>query len=99
MTEDTGMMRVQHNVKITSRSRLEMTGIDDVSSFDEQGVILSSSEGGISLEGEGLKIESFSSNTGDLVVSGKVNGIFYFGKRSDSEKDKSATGFFSRIFK
>ena len=99
MTEKIAVVKTQQNVILTSRTRLEMTGIEDISSFDEQSIILTSSEGGISIEGEGLKIHSFSLNTGDLAILGKVNGIFYFGKRSDMQKEKNASGFFARIFK
>lgn len=89
----------QHNLKMASRSRLEISGVEDVSSFDEQGIILSSSMGGISVEGEGLKIETFSTTSGDLVITGKVNGIFYFSLGKNSGADKEKTGFFSRLFK
>lgn len=85
-----------HEVKLSSRTRLEMTGIEDVSSFDEQGIILQSCMGGISIEGEGLKIETFSTGSGDLVITGKISGILYFGS-SSGEKEKS--GFFSRLFR
>lgn len=94
--KDTSANR-QHNVKISSRNRLEMTGIDDVSSFDEQGIILRSCMGGISVEGEGLKIETFSTTSGDLEITGKISGIFYFNLGKGADKEKA--GLFSRLFK
>lgn len=97
MTGDKDSGTREHHLKLTSRSRLEMTGIDDVSSFDEQGIILRSCMGGISVEGEELKIESFSTLSGGLEITGKINGIFYFNLGKNIEKEK--TGFFSRMFK
>ena len=48
---------VKHNVFIKSRQRMEMTGVSDVTSFDEVEIVVQTGDSGISIEGENLKIE------------------------------------------
>ena len=60
---------IKHDVSIRGRKRTEMTGISDVTSFDD-GTIIAQSDGfGISIEGEGLKIERFNSESTELVLN------------------------------
>jgi len=84
---------IKHDVIIKSRKRLEMSGINDVSSFDEAEILVQTEGSGISIEGEGLKIERFDAENGELIVNGLVNGIFYFVKET-SRKKKSITNLF-----
>ena len=82
-----------HDAVIRSRKRLEMTGVIDVSSFDD-GQIIAGIEGvDISIEGEGLKIEKFDSDSGILIVNGKLNGLFYYGNTCQKKK-RSIVGLF-----
>lgn len=84
---------LKHDVIIKSRKRLEMSGINDVSSFDDTEIIVQTDGSGISIEGEGLKIERFDAENGELIVNGLINGIFYFVKEA-SKKKKSITNLF-----
>lgn len=84
----------KHDVVIKSRKRIELSGISDVSSYDDKEIIAQTSKNGITIEGEGLKIERFNSEIGELIVNGLINGIYYFGK--DPQKKKKSI---SNIFK
>ena len=75
-----------HKVFMSDRTRLELTGIEDVESFTDTSVIAVSSMGNISIEGEEIKIENFSSESGKLTVNGKFDGFFYFGKENSKKK-------------
>lgn len=77
---------IKHDVIIKSRKRLEMSGINDVSSFDDAEISVQTESSGISIEGEGLKIERFDAENGELVVNGLINGIFYFAKEANKKK-------------
>ena len=76
----------EHSITLRDRSRLELSGISDVESFTENSVIAVSSLGNLSIEGEELKIESFSAETGRLAVAGKVDGFYYFGNPSKKKR-------------
>mgnify|MGYP003301035486 CR=1 FL=1 len=52
---------IKHDVVIKSRNRIELSGISDVSSYDEKEIIAQTSKCGVTIEGEGLKIERFNS--------------------------------------
>lgn len=84
----------KHNVIIKSRQRLEMTEVSDVSSFDDGAIVVQVEDLGVSIEGENLKIEKFNAESGEFVLNGTINGIFYF-NHSPGKKKKS----FADIFK
>ncbi len=69
----------EQNVYMYNRKRLEMTGIDDVESFNENEIVVRYQEGAISLEGTDMKVELFSSETKRLTVTGVISCIEYFG--------------------
>ena len=71
----------KQEIVLRDRTTLKITGIDDVSSFDECGIVLSSVNGDISVDGSELKIVNLSSETGEIEISGRVNGVFYFEER------------------
>ncbi len=77
---------LNHDVILKSRKRLEMTDINDVTSYDESEIVVQNSSSSLSIEGENLKIERFDSEKGELIVNGTVNGIFYFGKENKKKK-------------
>ncbi len=80
-------LKTEHKVSLVSREYLEMTGIGEVESYTDSAVVAVSSMGGVTVEGEDIRIESFSSDSGKLVIRGKIDGFFYFG--GDKGKKKS----------
>ena len=76
MAEITG----EQNVFLYNRKKLEMTGVRDVSSLTEDCVEMTLSEGGAAVDGEDLKIESFSSETGKIIITGNISAVSYFEK-------------------
>jgi len=81
-------MNGEQNVYMYNRKRLEMTGIDDVESFNENEIVVRYPEGSISLEGTEMKVELFSAETKRLTVTGVISCIEYFGS-SSKQKGKS----------
>lgn len=84
---------VKHDVLIKSRQRMEMTGVCDVSSFDEAEIVVQTVSSGVSIEGENLKIEKFNSENGELILNGSINGMFYYEKKPPKKK-RSFTDLF-----
>ena len=85
-------IRVSHNMIIEDRKKFTLSGIKDVVSFDEQTVMLESVLGQLAIKGDGLHINSFDNETGDLSGVGKIHDLVYTAKNDNG-------GFFSRIFK
>lgn len=70
------------SIVISDRTRMELSGITDVDSFSENSVVAVSQLGDISIDGEELKVESFSAESGKLIINGKFDALCYFGRRS-----------------
>jgi len=81
------------NVIIENRKSLNISGVKDVSNFDDETILLDTELGRMTVKGEGLHIESFNANTGDLTATGKVHAVVYM---SDAKQNGS---FFSRVFR
>ena len=65
----------KHNIILENRKTLNVSGVKDVSEFDDGKVIITTNNGLLTVDGEGLHINSFSQQTGDLdleVSSGDV---------------------------
>ena len=80
------------NIHVLSRSEVQLTGVSDVSRFEETVAVLATTRGTLTIEGEGLRIVRLSLETGEVDLAGKVNGLFY------DEAEATAGGFFHRLF-
>ena len=79
------------NVVISDRKCISLTGIDEVISFDENTVNLSGGNDLMTVDGQNLNITKLSLETGDVVIEGVIDGIFY------SQAKQQKTGLFSRF--
>jgi len=66
-----------HTLHLDQRSHAVITGVSDVSSFDENEVILRLDGGIAILSGEGLHIGKLLLDEGRLDVDGRVDSIVY----------------------
>ena len=57
-----------HQIVLEDREELTITGVEEVESFDESSIVLSTVRGGLEVQGEGLHIERLSLDGGDLKV-------------------------------
>lgn len=80
------------SILIKERKDVSVDGVENVIGFDEFYVSLSTVAGKIVIEGQGLKIESLCKDTGEILISGKISGVFY-------TEEKTAKNLFARIFK
>ena len=83
----------KQNIMLFSRQRAEIGGVREVGAFSETGITLETTLGMLAIEGKGLKIESFSSERGEIYINGTVDGMYYFGKKAADEK----RGIFSKL--
>ena len=66
-----------HRVLLEDREQLVISGVEEVESFDESAILLTTAQGGLEIQGEGLHIEKLSLDGGDLKVEGRVNALIY----------------------
>ncbi len=82
-----------HNIIVEGRKKLNISGIKDVISFDDETILLETVLGKLTIKGEGLNIISFNNETGDLSATGKLYAAVYI---SDT---KQSGGLISRLFR
>lgn len=83
-----------HHVILEGRASLSVSGVEEVESFDENTIVMHTSQGTLIIRGENLHIEKLSLDGGDLKVEGDVDSLTY----EDGRGEKSG-GFFSRLFR
>lgn len=78
-----GQMQLPHGLTLNERSRLSMTGVSEVISFDESAVVLHTSLGTLTVHGQQLQLRQLSPDGGKVAVDGKVSALIYQEPRSD----------------
>ena len=68
-----------HGVTLTDRKRLCLTGVEDVDCFNEQMVVLRTSQGMLTVSGAGLNVSRLSLEDGRVEVEGEVDALEYSG--------------------
>ncbi len=84
-----------HEVKITDRSTISLTGINKISSFDDEEFLMESNMGIILLKGEGLEIVKLDTHDGNVKIKGKLNSFAYI----ENMKKNKEESFISKLFK
>lgn len=84
------------NIILENREKLNITGILDVLSFDDQIIIIETDLGLLTIKGENLKINKLSLDTSDFTVDGKIDSLSYSNSESTNKK---STNFLNKIFK
>ncbi len=80
-----------HNLTMEGRRRLTLSGVEDVERFDEQEIVLLTSEGSLIIGGEGLSVSRLSVESGDVSVQGQVRELRY-------EPETARGGLWARLF-
>ena len=66
-----------HSLNIENRTKLSLSGVDDVSGFDENTIILTTSLGDLTVRGDGLHIDRIDLDIGQLEVRGHIRELSY----------------------
>lgn len=85
---ETNLAQQPHRLTLDSRSRLSITGVLEVESFDDTEILLTSTRGPMSIRGQGLHLQQLSIDGGQVLVDGSVDAISY-------EDDIPRGGFFA----
>lgn len=83
---------IPHHIHLEERGTLSISGVMEVESFDEESIVLSTSQGGLVVRGSNLHIEQLSLDGGDLKVEGTVDSLTY-------EEQPVRGGFFARLLR
>ena len=90
--DDRARPEMAHHIILEEREQLSVSGVEEVESFDENTILLTTAQGGLEIQGEGLHIEKLSLDGGDLKVEGRVNALLY-----ESDQGGRGGGFLARL--
>lgn len=86
---------VVQNLVLENRNRLNITGVLDVLSFDDQIIIVQTELGMLTVKGDNLRINKLSIDTSEVVVEGEIISLTY----SSKDLEKKNESFLGKIFK
>ena len=86
---------IVQNLILENRNKLNISGVLDVLSFDDQVVVVETELGLLNVKGEELRISKLSIDTGEVIVEGEIYNLAY----SDRGGDKKSGSFIGKIFK
>ncbi|WP_102347991.1 sporulation protein YabP [Bacillus sp. Marseille-P3661] len=85
----------QHDVIMKGRKALEISGVKQVESFDNEEFLLETVMGFLVIRGQNLQMKNLDVDQGIVTIRGRINGFTYL----DDQHGEKAKGFFSKLFK
>ena len=80
-----------HSLQMENREKLRLTGVSDVSGFDENLIVLSTDMGELSIRGEALHSDKIDLDAGLLELRGRICELCY-------EETAAASSLWKRLF-
>lgn len=88
--------RRPHKLEISNRSLGNITGIQDVVSFDENQIVLDTDMGLLTIKGKSLHVSRLTLEKGEVDIEGSFDSLVY---SSNESYRKSGESLFGRLFK
>lgn len=85
----------EHDVVMRGRKLLEITGVRQVESFDNEEFLLETNMGFLAIKGENLQMKNLDVDSGVVTIKGKIYDLVYV----DEPSGDKAKGFFGKLFK
>ena len=71
------MLQMPHKLTLNQREDLNLTGVTEVVSFDENTVVLQTSLGLLIVQGDRLQLKTLSLEGGQVAVDGHITALSY----------------------
>ena len=92
MSESRSNIKSQ-NIVVEDRTNISISGVEQVDSFNDNTIVLSTIKGGLSIKGEGLNVSRLNLDEGNVKITGMVNSLTYI------SKEGVPRNFMGKIFK
>jgi len=76
---------LSHQLILTGRQQLLLSGVCEVDTFDDTTVVLNTSLGELTVKGSSLQVQRLNIETGDLSVEGQIDLLAY---RDSSDRNQ-----------
>ncbi|MBB3114122.1 sporulation protein YabP [Paenibacillus phyllosphaerae] len=93
---DQGKNQKRQEIKMLNRKLLEITGVQNVESFDSEEFLLETDLGFLAIRGQNLHMKHLSLEQGLVAIEGLVHSLAYLDGNTAS---KPAKGLFGKLFK
>lgn len=90
---DNNMRFKNQNIIIEDRMKMTVSGVEQVESFNDNTIILTTINGGMTIKGEGLNISKLNLDDGNVKIDGKINGVAY------TARDATGKNIMGKLFK
>lgn len=85
----------EHDVIMRGRRLLDITGVKQVESFDNEEFLLETVMGILAIRGQNLQMKNLDVDKGIVSIKGKIFDLVYL----DEHHGEKAKGFFSKLFR
>ncbi len=85
----------EHFVRVNNRRTIEISGVKEVDSFDNEEFLLQTVMGYMVIRGENLQIKNLDVDQGNVAIKGKIYELSYM----DEQQGDKTKGLFSKLFK
>lgn len=68
---------IVQNIVLENREKLNVSGVNDVLSFDDQVVMIDTELGLLTVKGENIRINKLSLDTSEVIVDGEISSLTY----------------------
>ena len=93
---DKDIISGNHNIAISMRKSINLTGVKKIENFDENEFLLETNMGYLMIKGTNLEIIKLDTYQGDVSIKGKVDSLNYLENNKKQQKQESV---FSKLFK
>ena len=92
MVEEKKINNYLQNIMMENRERLNISGVTEVVSFDDETVCVNTELGLLTVKGQRLRLNKLNLDNTELLVEGQISSLMY-------SENYSRSGFFQRLFK
>ncbi|MFC0274274.1 sporulation protein YabP [Metabacillus herbersteinensis] len=85
----------EHDVIMRGRKLLDITGVKQVESFDNEEFLLDTVMGALAIRGQNLQMKNLDVDKGIVSIKGRIYDLIYL----DEQQTEKAKGLFSKLFK
>lgn len=85
----------EHDVIMRGRKLLDITGVKQVESFDNEEFLLETNMGFLAIKGQNLQMKNLDVEKGIVSIKGKIFDLVYL----DEQHGEKTKGFFSKLFR
>lgn len=85
-----------HNISITQRKNINISGVKKIDNFDENEFLLETNMGYMQIKGANLEIIKLDTYQGDVVIKGKIDSLSYL---ESAKKQDTKESILAKLFK